>query len=554
MTIEDEKKEVVELALRIEQTLKKKPTIEKLYDFYGCLNTVEPNPRLKRANLAVQPIIRKCMKKCDEGQIEDYYELYVKSLRYAARDNFEQFLLYMEIDRPPEERFYQPRRKTLKPIVDALQRLEDGEMDELFISLPPRIGKTSILLFFLTWVAGKHPLSSNLYSAFSDTITKAFYNGLIEVMKDDITYHWSRAFDEEIVKLNAQYQTLDVQRKMRYPTITCRSIDGTLNGACDCSGYMLADDLCSGIEEALSKDRLATLWMKVSNNLLSRCKKGSKKIWCGTRWSINDPIGIRLSILETYKNIRYEVVNVPAIDEKGESNFDYKYGVGFDTEAYTQIRASFERNDDIASWLAQYMGQPIEREGTLLAAKDLRYYNGVLPDGYVSIFMACDPAWGGGDYVASPVCMQVDETVYVPGVVYTNEDKRKSIPKLADKIQKFNVPRIQIEATKMTESYADELSRELKSRNVKCIVTTKPASTNKSKEQRIFDKAPEIRENFVFLAPEHRDKEYQMFMDNVHIFTINGNVKHDDAPDSLAMAADMAYHRSAQAATFRRFI
>ena len=356
MTIEDQKKEVVELALRIEKNLKKKPTIEKFYDFYGCLASVDRNPRLVRANLSVQPIIKKCMKKCAENEIEDYYDLYTKSLRYAARDNFEQYLLYMEIDRPPEERFYQPRRKTLKPLVDAMQRLEDGEISELFISQPPRTGKTTLLLFFMTWVAGRHPLSSNLYSAFSDTITKSFYNGLIEVMRDDMTYHWAKAFDEEIVKLNAQYQTVDVQKKMRYPTITCRSIDGTLNGACDVTGIQIADDLCSGIEEALSKDRMATLWMKVSNDYLSRGKKGSKKLWCGTRWSINDPIGVRLSMLESYGSIPYEVVNLPALNENGESNFDYKYGVGFDTEFYEQTKMAFERNDDLASWSAQYMG------------------------------------------------------------------------------------------------------------------------------------------------------------------------------------------------------
>lgn len=554
MKIEDQEKEVVELAIKIVAEVKKKPSIEKFYDFFGCLGAVPRSKRLLKADLTVKELIKKAMKGCDESEIESYYDLYTKALKYAAYDLFEEYLLFMEIDRPPEERFYQPRKKTLKPLVDALQRLEDGEIMELFVSQPPRTGKTTILLFFLTWIAGRHPLSSNLYSAFSDTITKAFYNGLLEVMKDDITYHWAACFEENIVKINAQYQTVDVQRKMRYPTVTCRSIDGTLNGACDCTGYMVADDLCSGIEEALSKDRMATLWMKVSNDLLSRCKKGSKKLWNGTRWSVNDPIGVRLSMLESLGTIPYEVINLPAVNEKGESNFDYKYGVGFDTETYRQIKAGFERNDDLASWDAQYMGKPYEREGTLLASKDLRYFNGEIPDGYMSVFMACDPAWGGGDYVAAPICVQIEETVYVPGVVYTNEDKKKSLPHIVDKISKFGVSKIQIEATKMTEAFADELSAILKKRGIKCVVMTKAAPTNTSKEQRIFDKAPEIRESFVFLTYDKRDVEYQMFMDNVHSFTITGRNKHDDAPDSLAMAAGMAFKRTQQAMPFRRFI
>ena len=106
----------------------------------------------------------------------------------------------------------------------------------------------------------------------------------------------------------------------------------------------------------------------------------------------------------------------------------------------------------------------------------------------------------------------------------------------------------------MTEGFADELSAELKRRGVKCVVMTKAAPTNVSKEQRIFDKAPEIREGFVFLTPDKRDSEYQMYMDNVHSFTITGRNKHDDAPDSLAMAAGMAYKHVPTAQTFKRFI
>lgn len=541
------------LVENIYNSILKDPTTEKCYDFFSCLGETDRDD-LHEWNLEVQKVIKACMKDCPEKEIGDWYELYCKSLKYGAKKYFEQYLFYMEIDRPAEERFYSPRRKTLKPAVDAMQRLEDGIIQELFLSQPPRTGKTTLLLFYATWLAAKHPQKSNLYSAFSDTITKSFYNGLLELMKDDITYHWEDCFGESIVKVNAQYQTVDVQKKKRYPTITCRSIDGTLNGACDCTGVMIADDLCSGIEEALSKDRMASLWMKVSNDLLSRCKKGSKKLWNGTRWSINDPIGVRISILEELKTIPYEVINLPALDENGESNFDYKYNVGFDTEAYQQIKAGFERNDDLASWSAQYMGVPYEREGSLFASGDLMYFDGTIPDGYASVFMACDPAWGGGDYVAAPVCIQVEDYVYVPSLVYTNDDKKTSIPKIAEKISKFAVSRIRIEANKMTEGFADELSRLLKEKGIKCTVTTKAAPTHVSKEQRVFDKAPDIREHFVFLTSDKRDKEYQAFMDNVFTFTISGKNKHDDAPDSLAMAADMAFKPVMTAATFKRFI
>lgn len=65
--------------------------------------------------------------------------------------------------------------------------------------------------------------------------------------------------------------------------------------------------------------------------------------------------------------------------------------------------------------------------------------------------------------------------------------------------------------------------------------------TGTGKEQRIFDKAPEIRERMIFLESGKRSKEYELFMQNVFAFTIVGKNRNDDAPDSLAMAINMAF-------------
>ena len=87
----------------------------------------------------------------------------------------------------------------------------------------------------------------------------------------------------------------------------------------------------------------------------------------------------------------------------------------------------------------------------------------------------------------------------------------------------------------MTASYGEGISDGLKEKGYRCNVqiSTKHFTGN-GKEQRIFDKAPDIRENMVFLY--QREKEYELFMQNVFSFSIMGKNKHDDAPDSLAMA------------------
>ena len=472
------------------------------------------------------------------------YELY----KMDAKDNFDSFCLAMEYDRPIEEQFYYPRREKLKPYVDDLQKLADGEIKELFLSCPPRIGKTTLVMFFLIWEVGRNSEKSNLYSSYSDTITTVFYNGVLEMLQDSYTYKFSDIFPGCGIAKNgtdAKNETIDVGRKKKYASITCRSLYGTLNGACDCNGLLIADDLLSGIEEATNKDRLAKAWSITSNNLLSRAKGTARKLWIGTRWSIYDPIGCRLDMLEndpTFRTLKYKVINIPALNENEESNWDYKFGVGYSTEDYKQLRAGFERQEDIASWNAQYMGSPIEREGALFEPGEMRYYNGELPDEMADrIFMAVDPAFGGGDYVSSPICVQYGEDIYVPDVVYNNGDKTVTQPLLAQKAKMYNPSRMQIEATKSTLSYVEGVEQELRKIGCPTTVTSKPASNQKSKEQGIFDHAPDIRQHFIFLASGHRTPEYERFMQNVFSFKMQGKNKHDDAPDSLKQACEMAF-------------
>jgi predicted phage terminase large subunit-like protein len=253
-------------------------------------------------------------------------------------------------------------------------------------------------------------------------------------------------------------------------------------------------------------------------------------------------------------HVKWREIRLPALDENDESNFNWKYGIGFDTQTFQGIRAGYERNNDMASWNAVYQQQPIEREGSLFASGDMRFFNGVLPNREPDrCFMAVDPAFGGSDFTAAPVCCQYENDIYVVDVVYTDGDKRESIPLLAKAVQKWHVRTMQIEANKMTEGYAEELQVYMRQNGVYCTVTTKPAPNNMSKEQRIFDRAPEIRESFVFLEHGLRSKPYQQFMDNVFSFTIMKKNKHDDAPDSLAMAASMVFiYINNFAHTFRR--
>ena len=63
----------------------------------------------------------------EKGDLE-FYDLYKRSLLFAAPHRFDEYMLYLEFNRDPDKKFYVPRRSVLKPVVDALQDLEDDKV------------------------------------------------------------------------------------------------------------------------------------------------------------------------------------------------------------------------------------------------------------------------------------------------------------------------------------------------------------------------------------------------------------------------------------------
>lgn len=512
--------------------------LSALKDAFELSRTIDDHERSNE----IRKLAREHLQK--PGRFEDAIDLYHKTLMYDGPVDFDCFMRALEFNRPTREQFWLPRRQKLMTVCRALQDMEDGKLDELFLSCPPRIGKSTLMMMFFLWVMGRDSERSNLYCSYTDSVVGVLYNGILEVLNDKVTYLYKDIFPgKTVASTNAKDLLINLDRRKRYASFTGRSLYGTLNGACDCNGYLVGDDLISGIEEAMSKDRLNAAWMKVDNNMLPRAKETAKVLWIGTRWSLLDPQGKRIDLLENdpkYRERRWKVLNTPALDENGESNFEYLYGVGFSTDYYQQRRASFERNSDTASWLAQYMGEPIERDGAVFDPADLRYYNGVRPEEEPDrTFIIVDPSWGGGDYVAAITVQQYGNDLLIPAVVFSNEDKTVTQPMIVAMAEKYKATAMKVEGTKMTASYGEDIDHRLREKGIRINIAINTSHfTGTGKRDRIIARAPDIRERMLFLGEGYRPKEYSQFMQNVYSFTFNGKMKHDDAPDVLAMGID----------------
>lgn len=471
---------------------------------------------------------------CATGDIK-YYNLYNKALLFLAQEHkdFDSYLLYVEKNRDPEDRYYQPRRNKIYWLVQKMQRLIDDELDILSISMPPGTGKTTLGEFFISFVMGHYPNTPNLMSSHSGFMTRMFYDAVLNIITSN-EYCWSDVFPDIVFEgNNAKEETINLGRWQPFKTLTCRPIRGSLTGVTRCEGFLYVDDLVSGIEEALSIDRLDKLYGEYTTDLKSRKKKKAKEIHIATRWSVHDVIGRLERMYEG--NPRAEFIAVPDIDpQTGKSNFDYDYDVGFDEKYFHDMEMSM---DDV-SYRCLYKSDPIEREGILYHPTELQRYIGGLPDREPdSILAICDTKDTGTDYNFLGVFYQYGDRYYLEDLVFKNIDPGTLDELNSDMLVKHHVQQAQFESNKEGSRTANEVERLVKAKGGRCHITKK--YTTQNKETKIIVNSSWVKEHVIFkdITKYEPKSDYGVMMSFLCSYTQLGKNKHDDAPDTLAMFA-----------------
>lgn len=481
----------------------------------------------------------------------EVYDALERAYITLAPNDFHSYLIALEWNRPVQERFYQPRMAVFKPIVDDLTAMFVHDKYDIYgVSTPPRIGKTTLGIFLISWLNGRRCDSPILAISYAEKITKMFHQGLLEIYDDPVTYNYHNIFPKlDLVDTSAKDLTVDFRddggkATRKYKSFTGRSIDGQLTGATEARQLLYVDDLVEDIEEAMNKDRLDTLDTKLIADAQSRKKEGCKEVHIGTRWSLHDP----MTRLERRHegNPRVKFVRIPALDpETDESNFDYPYDVGFSTAFYRALRDDYVEKNDTVTWECVYQQNPIERDGLLFPADELTYVTSLPPldgeHGPDDRFAFCDVAFGGNDFLAMPIAYQWgDSAPIIVDVVFLKGDYKLTEPLVAGTLISRKVARAVFEANNGGDFYAKDITAELKEKNHACFIVAKRADSTKSKETRIIQYSPDIK-SFLFLDPysDLATPMYRQFLNQLTTYTSNGKNKNDDAPDSLAGLAAM---------------
>jgi predicted phage terminase large subunit-like protein len=477
-----------------------------------------------------------------EEEVKELYGLHKRVLLAAAPYDFDSYLLYVEWSREPKKKFSPPRRKVLKQVVDALQELADDKLDLLAVSLPPGSGKTTLAIFYLTWLGGRIPNEPMLTGSHSNSFVRGVYDECLRIFDANGDYLWHDVFpDIQVSNTNAKDCRIDLDKRQRFETLEFTSIGTGNAGLYRAATLLYCDDLVSGIEVALSKERLDKLWETYTTDLRQR-KIGDhcKELHIATRWSVHDVIG-RLE-REYMDSDRAKFIIVPAMDENDESNFDYAYGVGFSTKFYREQRGIM---DDV-SWRALYMNEPIEREGLVYSPDELRRYFDLPKEDADAIIGICDTKDKGADYAFLPVAYVYGQDYYIDDCVCDNGLPNIVDARLVEILVRDKVKSCRFESNSAGRRVAEKIQEEVKKKNGITHITTKFTTANK--ETKIIVNSAWVKEHCLFKDASlyQRKSDYGKMMDMLCSYTVAGKNKHDDVPDGMAMLAEYAQSLSGQ--------
>nr|DAJ41533.1 MAG TPA: Terminase [Caudoviricetes sp.] len=463
----------------------------------------------------------------------EFFQLNKKTLLFDAPYDFDVYCRYIEWNRAPDKRFYLPRRKQLYKVAKALQRLADNQLDLLAISLPPGVGKTTLAIFYLTWLAGKDPDKPILGGSHSNAFLRGVYDECLRITDPKGEYLWCDVFPNvRVCSTNAQDMKIDLGTPKRFTTLEFSSVGSGNAGKVRAEQILYCDDLVDGIEAALSKERMDKLWNLYATDLRQRKIGDCKELHIATRWSVHDVIG-RLE--RQYDGSRRAAfIRIPALDENGQSNFDYGNHAGFTTQFY------YEQRDvmDDASWKALYMNEPIEREGQLYNEDELRRYFELPSDDPDAIIAVCDTKDRGTDYCVMPIAYQYGNDFYIEDVVCDNSNPEIVEERLVAKLIQHKVKVARFESNSAGGKVAEKVQKEVKEKGGITNITTKYTTTNK--ETRIIVNSPFCKERFLFKDNSviKHDKEYRRMLNQLCSYTMAGKNKNDDTCDAFSFLVE----------------
>lgn len=524
----------------LEHIKKHNPDYESLKDLLDlCVWQLKENTEDKDYCFRYSRYIKECAEKMHIKTLDDRFgDLFENALLFESPYLVDSFFQYIELDEEdPYKRFYFPRRNVLKSVVSAYQEIYDGKLDFLSVSQPKRTGKTTSGLKLCQMMGGRKPDGSIFATGKGEGLVKRFYGGLMQAFSDQQQYErFLKVFpNSEKIGQSAEGLSIDLKGgRSVFPTFTCRPIDGAIVGCTEANVLVYIDDCVKNHEEARNRDRLEFLCEKVTDDVLGRRLEGTPIIIQGTKYSLYDPI-TALQEKAALLGWRWKEVAIPALDPiTDESNWEIiREGKKiFTTDYYRKERMLVSEE----TWAAEFQQEPFEAKGRMFPEKELNYFEELPVDREPDAIMAaCDSADKGDDSCSMPVGYVYGNEVFIVDVVFDNSGTQFTKPECANMLMKHNVKTVTFESNSAGEFFGRDVMDIVKDKGGRCSARFKFNCANKI--TRMENARDNIIRDYYFrdFKKMDRNSQYYKFMKELTTMTRSGKVKHDDAPDSLAL-------------------
>ncbi len=292
----------------------------------------------------------------------------------------------------------------LKPIADLIA-LAEYQPIRVCVSVPPRHGKTELILHAIAWWLQRHPEHTIAYCSYSGDIA----NGK-SVRARDLALMSG-------VPIRGDMARAGEWRTTSGGGLLATGVGGPLTShGCN---LLIVDDPIKNREEAESPTQRQKVMEWFTSTAMTRPTPGGSVIVVHTRWHSDDLIG-RLA-----KKGGWTVVNLPALDDSG--HYLWPEG-GWDAKSLEPRRKEIGEYD----WWALFQGEPRPRGGRMFQ-EPTYYEKPVLLNG-ARIMMACDPA--------ATAKTHSDYSVIVIGSIYKAADGLPGIDILDVYRAQVEIPRL----------------------------------------------------------------------------------------------------------------
>jgi predicted phage terminase large subunit-like protein len=250
----------------------------------------------------------------------------------------------------------------LRPLVEALERAEHGDEARVLISLPPRHGKTELLLHTIAWWLKRRPEHTIGYVTYA-----------AELARSKSRFARDYALRAGVV-LREDSAALHEWRTPKLGGLLATGIGGPLTG----HGLELAlvDDPHKNRAEAESKTFRDQIHEWFTSTLMTRIEPGGSVFVVHGRWHPDDLIG-RLS---KDAAVGWESINLPAIAQAGDA-LGRPLGAALWPSRWPEEALARKRIEVGAyDWASLYDGSPRPRGGSVF--RDVQFYNAPPALGY----------------------------------------------------------------------------------------------------------------------------------------------------------------------------